>query len=182
VWKGAAADGSRFSVNLWTYEDSNKLWVIGLNIDVVEDVFPSKWCWPDDLKKVPEVPAGLAWHHKCLELARVSEKRTQDYLEDYLLTLTAGILDSSPDGNLNWHRQTPWNQSKETFYRMVLFLEGWVVQEFNLPFDMEFISWAANIKNHCTNRAFFTTKQERISLGPSSMIKGDKICVFKGMP
>ena len=65
---------------------------------------------------------------------------------------------------------------------MILFIEGWAVQGSNPLCEVEFMSWASNITHHCTNRAFFTTKQGRIGLGPSSMVKGDKICVFQGMP
>jgi hypothetical protein len=43
------------------------------------------------------------------------------------------------------------------------------------------MSWVNNIGHHCANRAFFITKHGRIGLGLSSMIKGDKACVFKGM-
>jgi hypothetical protein len=52
LWLGAAAGGSRISANLWTSENSNKLWIVGLSIDVVEDAFPSNWYWPDALEKV----------------------------------------------------------------------------------------------------------------------------------
>jgi hypothetical protein len=182
LWDGAFAGGSGTSADLWTCQDSDKLWVVGLSIDVVEDPFPSKWCWPDALEKASEIPAGLAWHYKCLELARISEKRSQDYLEDYLFTITAGIFDSSPGASLDWYRETPWNQSKETFYRMILWLEGWAVKGPKPPYEVEFMRWAYKINHHCENRAFFTTKHGQIGLGPSSMTKGDRICVFKGMP
>lgn len=189
LWAGAAAGDNGNSPELCTFEDSNKLCVLGVSTDAVEDAFPSKWCWPDHWQKLSGVPAGLAWHRNCLELARVSKMRTQDYLEDYLLTLTAGTFDSSDDGEFNWHRDTPWNQSKETFHRMITFLEGLNVKDSTHPiflsthpFEVEFLSWANNITGKCQNRSFFTTKHGRIGLGPSSMIKGDKICIFQGMP
>ncbi|KAK0507108.1 hypothetical protein JMJ35_010566 [Cladonia borealis] len=185
----AAAGDNGNSPELRTFEDSDNLCVLGVSVDVVEDEFPSKWCWPDRVQKLSGVPAGLEWHRNCLELARVSKMRTQDHLEDYLITLTAGALDSSDDGEFNWHRDTPLNQSKETFYRMITFLDGLKVEDSTHPmflsthpFEVEFLSWAYNIGNICLNRSFFTTKHGRIGLGPSSMIKGDKICIFQGMP
>ena len=184
----AAAGGSGISPELCTFEDSNNLCVLGISADVVEDEFPSKWCWPDHVQKLSGVPAGLQWYRNCLELARVSKMRTQDYLEDCLITLTAGAFDSSDDGEFNVHRDTPWNQSKETFCRMITFLDGLKVKDSvypmflsTHPFEAEFLSWAYSLGSICQNRSFFTTKHGRIGLGPSSMIKGDKICIFQGM-
>jgi hypothetical protein len=181
---GAAAGDNGNPPELCAYEDSDKICVLGISAAVVEDAFPSKWCWPENWQKVPGVREGLVWLRNCLKLAKDSKMRTQDYLEDFLLTLTAGIFDSSHDGDFNWHRGTPCNQSKETFYRMIKFLVGLKVKGSTHPLkvEAEFLTWATNITMQCQNRSFFTTKQGHIGLGPSSMIKGDKICIFQGMP
>jgi hypothetical protein len=189
LWAGATAGDNGNSPELCTYEDSNKICVLGVSAAVVEDAFPSKWCWPENWQKLPGVRAGLVWHRNCLELAKVCKMRTQDYLEDYLLILTAGTFDSSDDGEFNWHRGTPWNQSKETFYRLITFLEGLKVKGSTYPtmctthpWEVEFLTWGKTITMQCQNRSFFTSKQGQIGLGPSLMIKGDKICIFQGMP
>ncbi len=51
-----------------------------------------------------------------------------------------------------------------------------------LKVEAELLTWATNITMQCQNRSFFTTKKGHIGLEPSSMIKGDKICIFQGMP
>jgi hypothetical protein len=112
--------------------------------------------------------------------------QSQDYLEDYLLTITGGAFDSFIDGELDCDRGTPSNESKETFKRMIAFLEGFPAvndsQDDSPPFEAEFLNWTGNITTQCKNRSFFTTKNGRIGLGPATMVKGDKICVFQGMP
>jgi hypothetical protein len=78
----------------------------------VEDEFQSEWCWPDTIQTKSDLLAGLAWHGKCLELASVSKMQSQDYLEGYLLTLTAGTFDGVADGEFFWHRDTPTHQAR----------------------------------------------------------------------
>jgi hypothetical protein len=173
--------------DLQTFADSNKICVRGLSVDLVEDSFPSKWRWPTDLSYEPlDIPAGLAWHRKCLDLARVSKMQSQDYLEDYLYTLTAGAFDGIIDERLTVHWDKPVNQSKEAFIRMIKYLEGYQMTDETCDpshsYELGFRKWADNITLQCRNRAFFTTEHGRIGLGLSSMTKGDKICIFRGMP
>jgi hypothetical protein len=66
---------------------------------------------------------------------------------------------------------------------MIKFLTGLKAEGSTHPLKVnaEFLTWATNITMQCQNQSFFTTKQGHIGLGPSSMIKGDKICIFQGM-
>ncbi|KAE8448051.1 hypothetical protein EG329_009816 [Mollisiaceae sp. DMI_Dod_QoI] len=156
--------------------EGNILHIQGFTISQVDKVIPPGWIkfHHTEVDLAENSLRSMEWDNKCFQISQQVFK--DDALREHARILIGNSLNSEKctvdqqDSYQLMRRLMAVLSGKEPveYLHEILTTEKWA----NLPDYMN------NVASACSNRAFFTTLDGRIGLGPSNLESGDTVCIF----